>query len=174
VFRIEAMPHIESLYRMAVRNYRDPDLARDLVQETYKEAWKSFGNYRRGTNCKAWLFRILFRVAGREIRARNARTEVPLAGISDPKLTVAPKVEAGLTSRQILEILDKMPEDYRTIIVLADIEEMTYREIAESLGVPLGTVMSRLSRARALFRRRYRERERRECGGNRFAGPRSA
>lgn len=132
------MPHIDSLYRMAVRNYRDPDFARDLVQETYKEAWKSFGNYRRGTNCKAWLFRILFRVAGREIKSRNARTEVPLVGISDPKLAVAPKVEAGFTSKRILEILEGMPEDYRTILVLADIEEMKYREIAESLGVPLG------------------------------------
>jgi RNA polymerase sigma-70 factor (ECF subfamily) len=154
-FMTEAMPHLDALYRYAVRSRRDPLLAQDLVQETYKEAWKSFGNFEPGTNCKAWLFRIFFRVSNRQIRVEQRINMIALEDIPDRKLAVSPEIEEEVERSTILEVLETMPEHYRSVMVLADIEEMSYKEVSDSLGLPVGTVMSRLSRARSFFRERY-------------------
>jgi RNA polymerase sigma-70 factor (ECF subfamily) len=154
VFLNEALPHTDALYRMALRNCRDTHLAQDYVQETYKEAWKSFKGYQPGTNCKAWLFKILFRVTQRDSLKNRPYRNVALDEIPETKLMVVPSAQEAVERKEILSSLDRMPQNYRTVLVLADVESLSYREISETLGIPLGTVMSRLSRARRLLSER--------------------
>lgn len=156
VFLEEAVPHLDALYRMALRTYGNHDLAQDLVQETFKEAWKSIDHYQPGTNCKAWLFRILFRVGGRQLRREKALRQVDWAELPEGRLAVAPESDDRLEQQQLMKFVMSMPENYRTVLVLADVESLAYREIAEVLELPMGTVMSRLNRARTLLREKLR------------------
>lgn len=155
LFAEEALPHVDALYRMALRTFGNPDLAQDLVQETYKEAWRSYDGYQAGTDCKAWLFRIYFRVVGRRRRLDRVQSQVSLDSVPEERLAVAPGVEQSFEGSRILRILGGIPEHYRSILILADVEGLAYREIARLLDLPLGTVMSRLNRARALFREKF-------------------
>jgi RNA polymerase sigma-70 factor (ECF subfamily) len=140
---------------MALRTYGKPDQAQDLVQETFKEAWRSFDGFQPGTDCKAWLFRIYYRVLSRRRKLDRSDSHVALEALPESRLAVAPQVGGGEEGGAVIRILQAMPEHYRSILVLADVEGLTYREIARLLDLPLGTVMSRLNRARALFREKF-------------------
>lgn len=155
VFLEEALPHLNALYRMALRSFGDPEMANDLVQETYKEAWRSFDGYQSGTDCKAWLFRIYYRVVGRRRKLERFQVHVDLDSLPEERLSVPPDVNERAEGQMVLRVLEGMPEHYRSVLVLADVESLPYREIARLLDLPLGTVMSRVNRARALFRERF-------------------
>ena len=151
-FEAESLPHMNDLYRAAVRMLRDRGKAGDAVQETYLIAWKSFGKYQPGTNCRAWLFQILFNVVRHE--RRNwfkwiTGTEEDLAG---PRLVAPAPIPERLTDGDILGALDRLPVQFREALLLVDVEEFSYKEASEILETPIGTIMSRLNRARGLLR----------------------
>lgn len=152
-FEAEAMPHLDDLFRTALRMTGDRARADDAVQETYLQAWKSFDSFEKGTNCRAWLFRILFYSVHHQ---RRKLFRFPLVSdaeeILETTLTSPEPVADELRDEQILAALDSLPPDYRAALVLVDLEEFAYKEAAEILRVPIGTVMSRLSRARRLLR----------------------
>jgi RNA polymerase sigma-70 factor (ECF subfamily) len=157
-FEAEAMPHLGDLFRTALRITGDRARADDAVQETYLQAWKSFDKFEQGTNCRAWLFRILFYCVQHQ---RRKLFRFPLANDAEEILETgfpAPEpVTEELRDEQILAALDNIPDDYRAAVVLVDVEEFSYKEAAGILGVPIGTVMSRLSRARKLLRQQLTE-----------------
>lgn len=139
------------IYRAARRVVGDPGRAEDLTQEVYLEAWKSFHRYQPGTNCRAWLMKILFyRISHqrRLWRRIQDRFERPLE--RDP--VYVPPVGEAISDADLLGALDRLTVDARTIVLLVDVEEFSYKEAAEVLGIPAGTVMSRLSRARRQLR----------------------
>lgn len=150
-----ALPVMNDLFRTALRMTGDRARAEDAVQETYLQAWKSLNRFEVGTNLRAWMFRILFHTVSHQ-RRRLFR----FPGIRDnedllEETLVSPEpVAEHLTDQAILGALDQITEDYRAVILLVDVEEFAYREAADILGVPMGTVMSRLSRGRAALRRR--------------------
>lgn len=149
------MPQMSSLYRVSFNLSRDRDLAEDLVQETYKEAWQSFHRYTPGTDCKAWLFRIFFRVWQKHLRQVYRFSSVDMEDVSEDLLVQMPDAEQKMESEEVMTILRSLPTHYQTVLVLADVEEFRYREIAQMLELPMGTVMSRLNRARSLFRTKF-------------------
>jgi RNA polymerase sigma-70 factor, ECF subfamily len=152
-FAAQALPHMDDLFRIALRMTRDRARAEDAVQETFLQAWKSFDKFEPGTNCKAWLFRILFYSVHHQ---RRKWFRFPVAGDSEEILmssaSAAEPVSENLTDEQIQGALDELPPDYRSVALLVDVEEFAYREAAQILGIPIGTVMSRLSRARGMLR----------------------
>lgn len=155
LFEAEALPHVDGLFRLAMCLERDRDAAEDLVQETFTEALQSFHRFERGTNCRAWLITIMRHVQSKRWRARGrARLisdgDVDLAGT----IPFEPPTPQDVTDADILRALDALPEGFREVVILADVQELSYREIASALQVPIGTVMSRLSRARQMMRRR--------------------
>jgi RNA polymerase sigma-70 factor (ECF subfamily) len=145
--------HMDALYASALRMTRNAGDAEDLVQETYLKAYRAFDRFERGTNCKAWLFKIMtntfintYRRAVREREhARTIRDEAPapssLHFVDD------------LLSDEVMAALERVPVDYRTVVLLADVHELSYKEIAEAIDRPIGTVMSRLFRGRKLLRK---------------------
>ena len=153
-FESEALPHLDDLYRMAVRLVRDRTEAEDLVQDVYLQAWKSFHKYEPGTNCRAWLYKILFNKTNHHRRRKFSRAGLLQADDALIAETVAyvPPVRQDLTDEEVIDAVDRLPPNYREVVLLADVEDFTYREIAEVLGVPIGTVMSRLSRGRKRLR----------------------
>jgi len=157
-FETEAIPYLGDLFRTALRMTGDRGRADDAVQETYLQAWKSFDQFERGTNCRAWLFRILFYTVHHQ---RRKLFRFPLASDSEEMLesalTAPEPVASDLQDEQILSALDSLPADYRSAVVLVDVEEFGYKEAAQILGVPIGTVMSRLSRARQRLRQQLAE-----------------
>jgi RNA polymerase sigma-70 factor (ECF subfamily) len=154
-FEAQALPHMDDLFRIALRMTGDRTRAEDAVQEAFLQAWKSFDRFERGTNCKAWLFRILFYCVQHQ---RRKWFRFAVAGDSEEILetrAAAPEpVASNLTDEQIQQALDGLPPEYRAVSLLVDVEEFAYREAAQILGVPIGTVMSRLSRARRMLRDR--------------------
>ena len=150
-----AFAHFRELRRVAFRVCEDRDTADDLVQETYLRAWRSFDKFEVGTNCRAWLFRIFFNVRS-EHRRNQARKPLvfSLDRVKEPIPLSRTYTPSDLTLEEIRAAVAELGEPYRVAIVLADIEGLTYREIAEALGVPIGTVMSRLSRGREILRTR--------------------
>jgi RNA polymerase sigma-70 factor (ECF subfamily) len=142
--------YLDDLYRMAYRVTGNPAAAEDLVQETFAQAWQSFPRFTKGTNCRAWLYRILFYIWTHEQR-KTGRLHLPLdeeAVASGPIISTP----AAASRQDVLGAFESLPDWARAVMLLADVEERTYREIAEVLDVPIGTVMSRLSRARNLLR----------------------
>jgi RNA polymerase sigma-70 factor (ECF subfamily) len=152
-FEAEAMPHLDDVFRTALRMTGDRARADDAVQETYLQAWKSFDQFEKGTNCRAWLFRILFYTVQHHRRKLfRFRLVSDAEEVLETSLPAPEPVAEELRDEQILGALDSLPPDYRAAVVLVDVEEFTYKEAAGILGVPIGTVMSRLSRARRLLR----------------------
>jgi len=155
LFEAEALPHIDVLFRTAVRLTADRAEAEDLVQETFAQAWLSFRSYEPGTNCRAWLFKILMNKLEHQRRRRYAllkRTAETDAELLARTVAYVPPVGQELRDEEVLAALGRLPASFREVVLLADVEEFSYREIAEILGVPAGTVMSRLSRGRKLLR----------------------
>jgi RNA polymerase sigma-70 factor (ECF subfamily) len=154
-FEAAALPHLADLYRSASLLVQNSPEAEDLVQEVYLEAWKSFHRFEPGTNCRAWLFKILFhRLHHLRRRLIKASKVEGFANSADPdNLMAAPPVPQEIKDDDILLALAKVPPDFREVVLMADVQEFSYKEIAETLKIPLGTVMSRLSRGRGLLRR---------------------
>lgn len=152
-FEAEAMPHMADLFRIARWMVRGGDEAEDLVQETLSEALRSFHRYERGTNCRAWMTKIMYHVNGKRLR-KLGRLKV----IGDTEEMIAetvafePPVPQHVSDEEVLGALSRIPESFRQVVILADVEEFAYREIADMLQIPAGTVMSRLHRARKLLR----------------------
>ncbi|HEV3059772.1 MAG TPA: sigma-70 family RNA polymerase sigma factor [Vicinamibacterales bacterium] len=152
-FEAEALPHVDRLFRLAMWFERDRSEAEDLVQETMMQALQSFHRFQPGTNCRAWLTTILQHTRSNR---RRARGRSPLVEDPDDQIGQAtpfvPPVPQQLTDEDLLSALRRIPASFQEVIVLCDVEELTYKEIAEALAIPLGTVMSRLHRGRALLR----------------------
>jgi RNA polymerase sigma-70 factor (ECF subfamily) len=152
-FETVALPHLNDLYRTARRTVGNPTDAEDMVQETYLQAWKSFHRFEAGTNIRAWLFKILFHVASHYRRKLFRFIQV---GVTDEVLaeTVAyePSPAPDLRDEEMLAALEQVPQNYRAVLLLADVQEFSYKEIADILHIPIGTVMSRLSRGRGAMR----------------------
>jgi RNA polymerase sigma-70 factor (ECF subfamily) len=152
-FEAEAMPYLKELFRTAARMTRDRHRAEDIVQEVYCQAWKSFDRFESGTNCRAWLYKILFNCANQH---RRSWFRFPLLkeneSFREANLAYTPPVNEKLTDGSILAALDDIPADYRSVVLLVDVEEFSYLEAAGILSIPIGTVMSRLSRGRKMLR----------------------
>jgi RNA polymerase sigma-70 factor (ECF subfamily) len=156
----DALSYIDSLYGTAVRLTRRPADAEDLVQDTYLKAFRSFRQFSRGTNLKAWLFTILHNTF-RNMRRHDGRNPVDVDSevVEQAGNPTDEETPEQLLTRATLDVdlqaaLDALPEAFRQAVWLRDVEELTYAEIAEVLGIPIGTVMSRISRGRrALYER---------------------
>jgi RNA polymerase sigma-70 factor (ECF subfamily) len=150
-FEAEALPHLKALYGTAYRMTRNAHDAEDLVQETYLRAYRAFDRYTAGTNIRAWLHTILYRVRTDAFRrsARSPRT-VELEG--DGPAVPPPQDALASGGEDLARAVDALPEVFRVAVVLRDVQDLTYEEIADVLGVPIGTVMSRIHRGRALLR----------------------
>lgn len=160
-FEGEALPHLDSLYRYSLRLTGEPARAEDLVQETMVKAYRSWGRYESGTNIRAWLFTILRNtLISQYRRLRNQFESVDIADLEDH--TIFDGVQDAdpkgrffdeIVDDRVMSAVDSLQEDYREVLVLSDIEELTYEEIAQVVGVPIGTVKSRLHRARRILQR---------------------
>jgi len=155
-----AMPLFDQLYNFAHWLTQDRSEAEDLVQETYAKALRGFSSFQLGTNFRAWIYRILrntFLTSRTGLKANvplefDEGTE-PSAGPETPETLLLERAQQQV----VQEVMAELPVNYREILLLCEVEEMSYQEIAETLSVPMGTVMSRLSRARKTFRDRLRQ-----------------
>ncbi len=153
------MPLFDSLYNFAHWLTQNRDEAEDLVQETYAKALKGFGSFQPGTNFRAWIFRILRNTFLTSRTGLAATRTVPLESEDEPEQTVAVSRETPESilleqagQQQVQAAFEQVPVIYREVLLLCDVEEMSYQEIADTLSVPIGTVMSRLYRARKALR----------------------
>lgn len=150
-FEREALPHLRALYATACRMMRNSHDAEDLVQETYLRAFRAFEGYTPGTNIRAWLYTILHRV--RTDSYRRAMRSPRTVELTDEQPSVPPPQDALAQGGEDLErALRALAEPFRTAVVLRDLQDLSYDDIAQTLGVPIGTVMSRLHRGRGLLR----------------------
>jgi len=160
----ELLPHMDALYRYALSLTRQRDLAEDLTQETMLKGVRAFHQFEVGTNARAWLFRIMMNTWINQYKRRQASVEFDEGIVSlmdsSEDLSVwvhhGPNPEACLVSKfsraQVQEAVEKLPTDFRTVVVLADLDGFAYKDIADIVGCPIGTVMSRLHRGRRLLR----------------------
>ena len=157
------MEHMPSLYTAALRMTRNPSEAEDLVQETYLKAYRAFDSFQEGTNLKAWLYKILTNTFINAYRARRRRPEqTELDDVEDLYLyrrlggleaatagrSAEEQVMDLFTDAEVKSALDSLPEQFRIAVLLADVEGFSYKEIADIMDVPIGTVMSRIHRGR--------------------------
>ena len=155
LFEELAMPLFARLYNFACWLTRDPAAAEDLVQETYVKALKGFSSFQAGTNFRAWMYRILRNTfLTSQTGLKNVRFEPLDEPADEPETVDTPEslLLARMEQQTIQSALEELPVHFREVILLCDLEEMTYQEIGQTLGIPMGTVMSRLSRARRAMR----------------------
>jgi RNA polymerase sigma factor (sigma-70 family) len=164
VFDKEFMPHIDAMYNFAFRLTNDEDDANDLLQDTFLKAFRFISSFEKGTNAKAWLFRILKNSFINDYRKKSKEPskvdyqEVETTYNSDEDAEVTNttdlRVEAiqDMIGDEIANALNSIPVDFRTVIILCDVEGFTYEEMAKILDIPIGTVRSRLHRARSLMK----------------------
>lgn len=152
-FEREAMPLMKDVYRVAMWLVRDVSEAEDLTQETFTQAFKSFHRYELGTNCKAWLIQIMYHLNGKRLRKLNRlHLVIDVEEMIAETIAFEPSIPQNITDKEVLEALKKIPKQFSQVVILADVEEFAYREVAHILNVPIGTVMSRLHRGRKLLR----------------------
>jgi RNA polymerase sigma-70 factor (ECF subfamily) len=164
-----AMEYMPSLYTAALRMTRNPSDAEDLVQETYLKAYRAFNSFQEGTNLKAWLYRILTNTYINSYRAKKRRPEETdvddlenfylyrhLGGLAGAVAgrSAEDQVLDHFTETEVKEAIEALPEQFRMAVLLGDVEGFSYKEIAEILDVPIGTVMSRLHRGRRALQKR--------------------
>lgn len=166
-FEEQMLPHIDALYRTAVSMTKNSGDAEDLVQDTYVRAYQFFNQFQGGTNARAWLFRIMTNLYINSYRKRTREPErvsydeledfYLYNRLSDAQSTsgLSPEemIIQQVQSEAIREAIEKLPEEYRETVILADINEFSYQEISEMLQIPIGTVRSRLSRGRRLVQK---------------------
>ncbi len=164
-FEVEALVHTNALYATGMRMTRNPRDAEDLVQDTLLTAYRFFHRYEPGTNCKAWLFKILtntfvnkYRRRVREGEVKDALNREDLPSLMSEDVARASKDPESLhmgpmLSDDVKRALDAVPEEYRLAVVLSDLEEFSYKEIADIMECPVGTVMSRLHRGRRMLQK---------------------
>lgn len=169
IFEQEFMPHIHSLYNAAYRFTMDEDDANDLVQDTYLKAFRFINSFQQGTNAKAWLFRILrnsfindYRKKRKEpakVDYQEVETYYNSEEAEADNITTDLRVETlqEMIGDEVANALNSLAVDFRTVIILADIEGFTYEEMAKILNIPIGTVRSRLHRARNLLKDKLKE-----------------
>ncbi|NLZ58564.1 MAG: sigma-70 family RNA polymerase sigma factor [Corynebacterium sp.] len=169
-FEEEALPLLDQLYGGALRMTRNPADAEDLVQDTYIKAYQAFASFRPGTNLKAWLYRIMTNTYINIYRKKQRQpTQTPTEEITDYQLVdtyshastglESAEVEAlkNLPDGQIANAMNELSPEFRMVVYYADVEDLAYKEIAEIMGIPLGTVMSRLHRGRKQLRGMLKE-----------------
>jgi RNA polymerase sigma-70 factor, ECF subfamily len=161
-FEREAVPHMDALYNFALKMTGDSDDANDLLQETYLKAFRFFDKFEKGTNCKAWLFSIMkntfintYRKQSKEPDKvdyediENFYENIKASSTDDAHLEK--EIFDNLLDDELSEAISGLPEDFRTVILLCDIEGYSYEEIADFVDIPVGTVRSRLHRARKML-----------------------
>jgi RNA polymerase sigma-70 factor (ECF subfamily) len=157
-FETVALPHLNDIFRTAARLLGDRARAEDVAQEVYLQAWKSFHRFEPGTNCRAWLFKILFHCVNHH---RRKWFRFPMLKETEEfiesNLTYTEPIPEHLKDEDILAALDRIPADFRAVILMVDVEEFAYKDAAEILAIPIGTIMSRLSRGRKLLREQLGE-----------------
>jgi RNA polymerase sigma factor (sigma-70 family) len=147
-------PLIPALRRYAGGLTRNPAEADDLVQDCLERAVARWGQRREGGDVKTWLFTILHNLFVSRVRQRARRgAHMPIEDAGEPALTQAPAQEHSLRHRELVKAVEALPPDQKSVLLLVTVEDMSYAEVAKVLGVPIGTVMSRLSRARERLRR---------------------
>ena len=171
-FEADAMQYAPQLYSAAMRMARNPSDAEDLVQETFLKAYRAYASFEAGTNLKAWLYRILTNTYINKYRKDKRRpTESDLADVEDLYLykrigseetaesarSAEDRVLDGLVESDIKQAVEALPEIFRVPVLLADLEGFAYKEIAEILDIPIGTVMSRLHRGRKAMQKQLYE-----------------
>ena len=162
-FQREAVPHMNILHNYALRMTGNSDDAKDLVQETFLKAYRFWDKYEKGTNIRAWLFRIMknsyinrYRKETKEPNTvdyediQNFYNSIRLES-SDPN-DLQEKIFGGLLEDDVARAIESLPDDFRTVVILCDIEGLTYEEIAEFVDCPIGTIRSRLHRGRKMLR----------------------
>jgi len=155
-------PHLRSLENTAARLTKDPIESQDLLQETLYKSFKAFSGFERNTNFKAWIFRILINTyitayrknvrRPQQVRYEDVEEFVPQpAAVNDPQTFDIYNSDFGIFEDELKTALEKVPYYFRQIVLLSDVEEFSYRDIAGMLNIPVGTVMSRLHRGRSLL-----------------------
>lgn len=169
VFDKEFMPHIDSMYNFAFRLTNDEDDANDLVQDTYLKAFRFINSFERGTNAKAWLFRILKNSFINDYRKKSKEpskvdyqeVETTYNSTEDAEMDATTDLRTetvqDMIGDEVANALNSLPVDFRTVIILCDIEGFTYEEMAKILDIPIGTVRSRLHRARNLLKDKLKD-----------------
>jgi RNA polymerase sigma-70 factor (ECF subfamily) len=162
MFEQAALPHLDSVYTAALRLTRNPDDAKDLLQDTILRAYRFFHQFTPGTNCRAWLLTILYNnfrnLHRRTLREQITSTasdseEIESNGFANPETYDPETLIAGrMLGRQLKSALDSLPDEFREVLLLVDVQELNYREVAGVLDIPIGTVKSRVSRGRAMMR----------------------
>ena len=165
-FHEEALPHMDAVFRFALRLSGSQDQAEDLVQETFLRAFRSWEKYTPGTQCKSWLFTICRNIFLRQRERGQRHDEIVSENVDrssgpfevvNPVWVKAVKADPegeffdAIVDEVVLQRIQELPEDYRTAVILSDLEGLTYQEISEMTGVPMGTVKSRLFRGRRLL-----------------------
>jgi len=158
------MPHLDALYRSAYQLAQDPTAAEDLVQDAMLQAYRFWDKYQKGTNCRAWLLRIQRNLYINQYRKKTRQPskvdyedldryydQVVEPAIVDSNLNPAEELFNNLVDDEIIDALEELPEEFRDVVILSDMQDLSYKEIADQLDIPIGTVRSRLSRGRKLL-----------------------
>ncbi len=169
IFEQELLPHADALYNFAFHlTYNDAD-ADDLVQETFMKAYRSIDSYHQGTNAKAWLFKILKNAFINEYRRKSRLPDTVNYedylrvedtdddGVSGALVDIREDVFSGMMGDEVSGALNALPGDFRTVILLCDLEGFSYEEIAKIVDIPIGTVRSRLHRARNMLKEKLKD-----------------